>query len=193
MIAFILLALQSSERQVAQIARTFGVDWVHLGAQIVSFSIVCALLYKFAYQQMLEDAGGTAARRSRRVWKTPRRSKRNWTGQRAQRQEVIAQAHAQAALFIEEARASAARLLQQETQNAIIAAEQITARAREAAAQDHERMLGELKREVGRLVVRGDHNRDRQDSDGGRPAPTGGGDRETGSGIDDDDQQASQT
>ena len=50
---FTLLALQSSDGQLAQIAKTFGVDWTHLGAQIVSFSIVCALLYKFAYRQVL--------------------------------------------------------------------------------------------------------------------------------------------
>ena len=42
---------------------------------------------------------------------------------------------------------------EQETQKAIAAAEQIIAKAREAAAQDHARMLTELKREVGRLVV----------------------------------------
>jgi F-type H+-transporting ATPase subunit b len=41
----------------------------------------------------------------------------------------------------------------QETQKAIAAAEQIMSKAREAAARDHERMLAELKREVGRLVV----------------------------------------
>ena len=39
------------------------------------------------------------------------------------------------------------------TPEAITAAEQIIAKAREAAAQDHARMLVELKREVGRLVV----------------------------------------
>jgi F-type H+-transporting ATPase subunit b len=39
------------------------------------------------------------------------------------------------------------------TQKAIAAAEQIMARANEAAAQDHTRMLAQLKREVGRLVV----------------------------------------
>ena len=44
-------------------------------------------------------------------------------------------------------------MLEQETQKAIAAAEQIMIKAREAAAQDHERMLAELKREVGRLVV----------------------------------------
>jgi F-type H+-transporting ATPase subunit b len=42
---------------------------------------------------------------------------------------------------------------EQETQKAITAAEQIVAKAREAAAQDHARMLGDLKRELGRLVV----------------------------------------
>ena len=39
------------------------------------------------------------------------------------------------------------------TQKAIAAAEQILVKAREAAVQDHNRMLQELKREVGRLVV----------------------------------------
>jgi len=42
---------------------------------------------------------------------------------------------------------------EQETQKAIAAAESIIAKAREAAEQDHARMLAELKREVGRLVI----------------------------------------
>ncbi len=150
---FTLLALQSSDGQLAQIAKTFGVDWTHLGAQIVSFSIVCALLYKFAYRQvlaMLDERRSQIALGLENADKIKAELDRT----EALRQEVIAQAHAQAALFIEEARAGAARVLQHETQKAIITAEQITAKAREAAAQDHERMLSELKREVGRLVVR---------------------------------------
>ena len=55
--------------------------------------------------------------------------------------------------MIEEARAAAAHVREVETQKAIAAAEQIIAKAREATAQDHARMLVELKREVGRLVV----------------------------------------
>ena len=70
-----------------------------------------------------------------------------------QRQEVLAQANAQAVKLIEEARAAAARVQETETQKAIAAAEQIISKAREAAAADHARMLAELKREVGRLVV----------------------------------------
>ena len=63
------------------------------------------------------------------------------------------QANEQATKLIEEARTAAARVQEQETQKAIAAAEQIIAKARDAAAQDHARMLAELKREVGRLVV----------------------------------------
>ncbi len=43
--ALVLLAEANSGGQVEQIARTFGVDWPHLIAQIISFSIVCAVLY----------------------------------------------------------------------------------------------------------------------------------------------------
>ena len=71
----------------------------------------------------------------------------------ADRKAVLAQAGDLANKMIEEARAAAARVREVETQKAIAAAEQIIAKAREAAAQDHARMLAELKREVGRLVV----------------------------------------
>jgi F-type H+-transporting ATPase subunit b len=65
----------------------------------------------------------------------------------------MAKAYAESAKVIEEARAAAARVVEHETQKAIAAAEQIMIKAREAAAQDHDRILAELKREVGRLVV----------------------------------------
>jgi F-type H+-transporting ATPase subunit b len=148
--AFILL--QGGEGQVAEIARTFGVDWVHLGAQIISFAIVCAVLYKFAYRRvlaMLEERSQQIAQGLANAEKIKAELDRTET----QRQEVLTQAHAQGARFIDDARATAARVLDQETQKAIAAAEQILAKAREAAGQDHERMLAELRREVGRLVV----------------------------------------
>ena len=150
--ALILLA-QNNDGQVAQIAKTFGVDWAHLGAQIVSFGIVCALLYRFAYKNvlaMLEERRRQIAQGLENAEKIKAELDRT----EMQRKEVISQAHAQAALLVEEARAAAARLLEQETQKAIVTAERIAAKAREAATEDHQRMLAELKREVGRLVVR---------------------------------------
>ena len=66
---------------------------------------------------------------------------------------MLTQTNEQITKLIEEARASAARVKDEETQKAIASAEQILAKAREAAQQDYSRMLADLKRELGRLVV----------------------------------------
>jgi F-type H+-transporting ATPase subunit b len=138
--------------QVKEIANTFGVDWSHLIAQIISFSIVCGLLYVFAYKRvlaMLEERRQRIAEGLANAEKI----KSELARAEAQRLEILTQANTQATKLIEEARAAAAKVQEQETQKAIAAAEQIIAKAREAAAADHARMLTELKREVGRLVV----------------------------------------
>ena len=138
--------------QVREIANTFGVDWPHLIAQFISFGIVCVLLYFFAYKRvlaMLEERRQRIAEGLANAEKI----KAELARAEAQRLEVLSQANTQATKLIEEARAAAARVQEQETQKAIAAAEQIITKAREAAAADHARMLAELKREVGRLVV----------------------------------------
>lgn len=148
-----VLAQVDDSGPVERIVSTFGVNWPQLLAQMVSFGIVCAVLYRFAYRPILamldvrreQIAHGLA---------TAERIKAELARTEAQRQEVMAQANTQARQFIEEARAAAARVREQETQKAIAAAEQILIQTREAAAQEHARMLTELKREVGRLVVR---------------------------------------
>jgi F-type H+-transporting ATPase subunit b len=63
------------------------------------------------------------------------------------------QANTEANQMIQEARAAANRVREQETQKAIIEAEQIVARARQAAELERARMLADARRELGRLVV----------------------------------------
>jgi F-type H+-transporting ATPase subunit b len=150
--ALVLLAQAESGGQIEQIARTFGVDWPHLIAQMISFSILCFLLQRFAYKpvlQMLGDRRQVIAQSLDNADKVKAELARTET----QRQEVMVQANGQATQFIEEARAAADRLLKQETRKATASAEEIIVKARQAAAQDHARMLAELKQEVGRLVV----------------------------------------
>lgn len=149
---FIFLAQAQSTNPVKQIADLFGVDKSHLVSQIISFGIVCILLYFFAYKRVL----AMLEERRQRIAEglaNAEKSKAELARTETQRLEVLAQANTQATKLIEEARAAAARVQEQETQKAIAAAEQIIAKAREAAAADHARMLAELKREVGRLVV----------------------------------------
>jgi F-type H+-transporting ATPase subunit b len=150
--ALVLLADAGSDSQIEQIARTFGVDWPHLISQIISFCIVCALLYRFAYRPVL----GMLEERRRRIAEGlagAEKIKADLARIEVQRQEILDQVNAQATKLIEDARAAAVRVQEEETRKAIAAAQQIVIKAREAAQQDHDRMLAELKREVGRLVV----------------------------------------
>ena len=152
MMALLLLTSPAAGGQIEEIANTFGVDWPHFLAQVVSFAIVCVLLHRFAYKSIL----GMLEERRQQIAQGMANAdqiKAELARTEAQRHEVIEQANGQATRLIEEARAAAARVQQEETQKAIAAAEQIIARAREATLQDHARMLAELKREVGRLVV----------------------------------------
>ena len=152
MLALAVQVTAESGGQVGQIARTFGVDWVHLGAQMISFGIVCGVLYALAYKPILrilearrqQIAGGLA---------NAEKIKAALARIEVERQEVLTQAGAEGKQLVDEARAAAARVQAEETRKAIAAAEQILVRAHETAEQERAKMLAEIRREVGRLVI----------------------------------------
>ena len=150
MIALVLLA--EGGGQIQEIATTFGVDWRHLLAQIISFCIVCILLQRFAYRPVLKMLEERRRQIAQGIADTEK-IKAQLAATETQRQEILVQANAQATKLIEEAHAAASRVQQRETQKAIAAAEQIIVRSREAAAQEREQLLRGLKQEVGRLVI----------------------------------------
>lgn len=150
--SYALLAQAGDAGPVQQIAQTFGVDWPHLVAQMISFGVVCFILYKFAYRRVLT----TLEQRRQQIAEglaNAEKIKAELASTEAQRQAVLVEASQKAGQLIEEARAAAARVQQQETGKAIASAEQIVAKAHEAAERDRARMLMELKRELGHLVV----------------------------------------
>lgn len=145
-------AAAESGGQIGQVAATFGVNWPHLLAQIVSFSIVCAVLYLLAYKPILRML---EARRQQIAAGLANAEKIKAELARIdnERQDVLRKADVEGKQMIEEARAAAARVEAEETRKALAAAEQILVRAREAAERDRARMLAEVRHEVGRLVV----------------------------------------
>ena len=131
---------------------TLGIQWPKLIAQLINFSIVLFVLWKFAFKPIF---GMLDARKNKIAegLTNADKIKAQLAQTEADRQRILADAGDKANKIIEEARAAAARVSELETQKAIAAAEQIIAKSREASLQDHARMLAELKREVGRLVV----------------------------------------
>lgn len=132
--------------------RTLGLDWAKLTAQLVNFGIVMFVLWRFAYKPILAMLDQRREKIAESM-ENAEKIKSELARTEAMRQEILTQASTQANRLIEEARAAAARVQVEKTQEAIAAAEQIIAKAREASAADHARMLTELRREVGRLVV----------------------------------------
>jgi len=145
----LVLALQAPAESVAQ---TFGVNWPHLLSQIVSFGIVCAVLYLLAYKPILQVL---TARRQQIAdgLANAAKIKAELARIEVERRDVLTKADGEGKRLIEEARAAAARVQADETQKAIASAEQILARARETAERERTLMLTDLRREVGRLVI----------------------------------------
>ena len=132
--------------------QTLGIQWPKLIAQFVNFAIVLFVLWRFAYKPVFQLLDARRQKIADGITNAEK-IKAELTATETERKRVLGEAGDQAAKLIEDARAAAARVSEAETQKAIAAAEQIIAKAREAAAQDHAKMLAELKREVGRLVV----------------------------------------
>ena len=152
MLALLLQPPTEAVGQVERIARTFGVAWPHLIAQTLSFTVVCALLYWLAYRpilQMLEqrrqqiaDGLANAEKIRAELAKTE-----------AMRHDVLTKAHAEAKGIVRDARETATRIEAQGAQQAKSTAQEILAKAHQATEREHVLMLGDLKREVGRLVL----------------------------------------
>jgi F-type H+-transporting ATPase subunit b len=148
----IAMMAQQGGGQIQEIARTFGVDWPHLTAQIISFGIVCALLYWLAYRPVLRMLDERRRQIAQGLANTEKINAA-LAGIEAQREAVLRDVQAQSTRLLAEARDVATRLREQETLQATAAGAAIVRTAQDAAAREHERMLAELRREVGRLVV----------------------------------------
>jgi F-type H+-transporting ATPase subunit b len=133
-------------------AETFGWNpWLFF-SQVISFVIVAILLRRFAYKPILN----VLEERRRRIEEgqlNAEKIKRQLDEAEKRYSEILAKANAEAQKMIDEARESSAHLAERKQQEAIAAAEQIIAKAREASAIEHERTMDSLKQELGRLVV----------------------------------------
>ena len=146
---FTLAALTDIARSTGE---TFGFNlWMFL-SQVVSFGIVALLLRKFAYKPIL----AVLEQRRQQIAEAQLNSekiKQQLAEAEQRHAEILAKANTQAQRMIDEARESAALVGERKQQEAVVAAEQIMAKAREASAIEHERTMTELKRELGRLVI----------------------------------------
>lgn len=152
MTPLVLQTIADNSTRLEQVARTFGVDWQHLLAQMISFTIVCAVLYVLAYKPVLEMLE-TRRRQIAKGLATAEKIRAERARIDIERHHVLLQADAEGRQIIEAARATAVRVEADEIRKAKEAAEQILARARDAADRERVQLRAEVRAEVGRLVV----------------------------------------
>src|SRR6516165_7960438 len=150
------LIIAASSGGVADIfretAETFGWNWKLFLSQVISFCIVAYLLQRFAYKPIL----AVLEERRRKIEEgqlNAEKIRKQLADAEKRYQEIVSKGNVDAQRMIDEARQSAAHLSERKQQEAVAAAEQIVAKAKEAAALEHERQMQTLKRELGRLVV----------------------------------------
>jgi len=147
-----ILAAADLGNMVQKTGETFGFDTKIFLSQVVSFVIVALVLRQFAYKPIL----AVLEERRQRIAEgllNAEKIKQQLAEAEQRHAEILAKANAQAQKMIDDARESAAHVSERKQQEAVVAAEQIMAKAREASAIEHERTMTELKRELGRLVV----------------------------------------
>lgn len=134
------------------ILHQLGIDGAKIAAQALIFLIVYLILSKYAFgpvTAMLEERRRRIAEGEENLT----RIKNNLASTEAVVAEKLGKANAEADRVIKESRDAAAAAGESERQKAIAESNSILTKAREASEQERHRIMTELKRDFGRLVV----------------------------------------
>ena len=135
-----------------EIFDTLGIYWPKLIAQMINFSLVVFILWRFAYKPvlaLLEQRKQTIADSLAKA----EQIEKDMADTEARCRQILSEANEKARVMIDEAKASADTIGAKKIQEATVQAEALIKKAGEAAARDRDKMMAELRGEVGRLVV----------------------------------------
>ncbi len=146
------LPLADIVQNFKDIGEKTGFNTTQFLAQCVAVTILFLLLQKLAWapvRKMLEERRKIIADSMANADKI----KQNLTDSEATRLAIIQKANEQANKIISEAEKSAAAVTEQRAKEATRQAEDIIKNAREASVLDRNRLMEELKRHIGELVI----------------------------------------
>lgn len=138
--------------QFSEIMSRVGVEWPNFIAQLIVFAILYLILKQFAFKPVL----AMLEERRKRIEEAEANSekvKEQLAEAEKRYHEILEKANEEAQKLIGEARTSGESLAEKKRQEAVGEAERIIAKAREATEREHEQVLNELKKEVGRMVI----------------------------------------
>ena len=135
-----------------ELLKNLGVDGPKLIAQLINFGIVMFVLWRFAYKPVLEMLDNRRQKIAEGM-DNAEKIKAELAEAQAERDKVMAEANQRAEKLIADAKEAAKQVGEAEGQRAVKQAEGIIRKAHEATEADRDKMMTELKAEIGRLVV----------------------------------------
>jgi len=135
-----------------KIIHNFGVDLPSLLAQILSFSVVAFLLWKFAFKPVL----ATLDERQKQIESGltyAEQMKAELAASQQKQEAILREAQAKAQQIIADTQKAAREYADKQQQEAIAKAADIAAKAQQALALEHTKMLADARGEIARLVV----------------------------------------
>ena len=137
---------------VTKIVKDFGLSLPFFLAQVLNFSIVAFILWRFAFKPVL----ATIDERQKKIASGLQYADEMKAKLEAMQQESAATAkrsQADAAKVIDEARKAAKEFLDKQTQESAAKANEILVRAQQVIELEKKKMLAEARTEIARLVV----------------------------------------
>ena len=137
---------------ITKIFQDFGISWPFFLAQVVNFSLVAFILWKFAFKPVL----ATLDERQKKIadgLKYTEEMKAKLDATQVETAAILKKASGEASRIIEEARKSAKDFLDRQTQEATAKANDVLVKAQQAVELEHKKMLADARTEIARLVV----------------------------------------
>lgn len=137
---------------LTKITQEFGINLPFFFAQVLNFSVVAFILWKFAFKPVV----ATLDERQQKIASGLKYADEMQAKLAATQQEsaaIIKQSQLEAARVIDEARRTAKEFLDRQTQEASTKANDLLVKAQQAIELEHKKMLADTRGEIARLVV----------------------------------------
>jgi F-type H+-transporting ATPase subunit b len=147
-----VLVLAAALDGITKITQEFGIHVPFILAQILSFSIVAWVLWRFAFKPVL----ATLDERQQKIAAGLRYTEEMQAKLAAAQQEsavIVKKSQLEATRIVDEARKTAKDYLDRQTQEAAVRANDMLNKAQQAIELEHRKMLAEARQEIARLVV----------------------------------------
>jgi F-type H+-transporting ATPase subunit b len=150
MMPVVLAAAEAVE--VAHESNAFGVTVNYVVMQIISFTILAFVLYRWGLRPVLATMDERNAKIADGLRYTEEMQAKLADAQK-QHAETLRLASLEAQKLVDEARAAAKALVERETKQATEKTQQMMAKAQEAIHLEHRKMMADAREEIARLVA----------------------------------------